>query len=139
MTLHNKGLARRFFEEICAEGRLELVEELVAADYLGNDPIATTSRIGREELQAALARYRRVVPAMAFHIEDQLAEDDRVATRWRFSGRIAVSSLPTLTTDAELAFGGISVMRFLAGRQVESWSQIEASAVVSRLRRLCRE
>jgi hypothetical protein len=42
-------------------------------------------------------------------IDDELAEEDRVVTRW------------TATTSRH-EWNGVSVFRMLAGRQVESWT-----------------
>ncbi len=50
MSEENKAVARRFFEEVHSQGKVELVEELMAADYIakGAGPYCRRSRSSQE-------------------------------------------------------------------------------------------
>ena len=56
---------------------------------------------------------RRALPDLHVKIDDQIAEDDRVATCWRapHRGQRASASAP--------CYVGISIVRLLAGKQVD--------------------
>jgi predicted ester cyclase len=59
-----------------------------------------------------VSRGRRAHPDLYIKIDDQIAEEDRVATRWR------------ATTEAPVAcYAGISIVRLLAGKQVDSHTE----------------
>jgi predicted ester cyclase len=55
---------------------------------------------------------RRAHPDLYIKIDDQIAEDDRVATRWRAT-----------STDRTQCYAGISIVRLLAGKQVDSHTE----------------
>jgi predicted ester cyclase len=110
----NKRKVRLFVEAVLNEGRLELVEELVATDYLGRVPRIESAVHGPEGVRQLVARGRRAHPDLYVKIDDQIAEDDRVATRWR------ATIAPTGHTPS---YSGISIVRLLAGKQVESHTE----------------
>jgi predicted SnoaL-like aldol condensation-catalyzing enzyme len=105
----NKHKVRRFVEDVWNEGRLELIDELVAADYLGRFSWIAAGVVGREGVHELVSSGRQAHPGLYVKIEDQIAEDDLVVMRWR------------ATEDAVSArCSGISVVRLLAGRLVDS-------------------
>ena len=112
----NKRKVRLFVEAVWNEGRLELIDELVAADYLGRVPRIERGVHGPEGVRRLVAHGRRAHPDLYVKIDDQIAEDDRVATRWR-----ATTSAPG--DDRPPCYAGISIIRLLAGKQVESHTE----------------
>jgi predicted ester cyclase len=102
----NKRKVRLFVEAVWNEGRLELIDELVAADYIGRFPPIDGAVHGPEGVRRLVSRGRRAYPDLYVKIEDQIAEEDRVATRWR--------------ATATECYAGISIIRLLAGKQVDS-------------------
>ena len=102
----NKRKVRLFVEAVWNEGRLELIDELVAADYVGRVPHIESGVLGPEGVRRLVSSSRRAHPDLYVKIEDQVAEDDRVATRWR--------------TGGTPYYAGISIVRLLAGKQVDS-------------------
>ena len=112
----NKQKVRLFIEAVVNEGRLELIDDLVAADYAGDIPSAKRRVTGRDELRQLLIARRLTHPDLHIKIDDEIAEDDRVVLRWRAT---ASSPRPPSTTDTPQCWFGISVIRLLAGRQVD--------------------
>jgi hypothetical protein len=110
----NKRKIRLFVEAVWNEGRLELIDELVAADYVGRVPRIETGVRGPEGVRRLVSCGRRAHPDLYVKIEDQIAEDDRVATRWR------ATTAPTGSTPC---YAGISIIRLLAGKQVDSHTE----------------
>jgi predicted ester cyclase len=119
----NKRKVVLFVEAVWNEGRLELIDELVTADYLGRVPCIEREVHGPEGVRRLVACGRRSHPDLYVKIDDQIAEDDRVATRWRAM---------TAANGRAPAYAGISVVRLLAGKQVESYTEytsVEAASV----------
>jgi len=121
----NKRKVLLFVEAVWNEGRLELIDELVAADYLGRVPLIERGVHGPEGVRRLVAHGRRAHPGLYVKIDDQIAEDDRVATRWR-----------AMTTGRTPCYSGVSIIRLLAGKQVESHTEYSnvASATGDALR-----
>jgi predicted SnoaL-like aldol condensation-catalyzing enzyme len=109
----NKRKVRLFVEAVWNEGRLELIDELVAADYIGRFPPIDGAVHGPEGVRRLVSRGRSAYPDLYVKIEDQIAEDDRVATRWR----------ATALSGESQCYVGISIVRLLAGKQVDSHTE----------------
>lgn len=124
----NKHRVRVFIEAVLNEGRLELIDELVAVDFIGHIACAQACVVGRPGLRGLVSSQRRLYPDLYVKIEDEIAEDDRVVTRWRAIATRPGSRSPTGRVPC---FEGISVVRLLAGKQVDAHTQCTIFAPVS--------
>ena len=119
----NKEKVRLFVEAVWNEGRLELIDELVAADYVGRVPRIERGVHGPDGVRRLVSRGRRAHPDLYVKIEDQIAEEDRVATRWRATTKAPVGGTTTAPTGRTQCYAGISIIRLLAGKQVDSHTE----------------
>jgi hypothetical protein len=119
----NKRVVREFFEQVFNEGRLELIDELVAKDFIGRLGCVAPVLNGPAELRQFVSTRRAVCRGLHIRIEDQIAEDDRVVTRWRASARPPQSPVDTAGGDPPPRCAGITIIRLLAGKQVEARTQ----------------
>jgi len=121
----NKQKARMFVEAVLNEGRIELIDELVAVDYVGDIRCHEQTVIGRAELRRLVIAHRRTYPDLYIKIEDEIAEQDRVVLRWR-----ATATTPRTggTGGSRCCWTGISVIRLLAGRQVDTYTALAPGA-----------
>jgi hypothetical protein len=118
----NKRKVRQFFEEVLNEGRLELIDELVANDFIGRLGFVTSTLKGPDDVRRFVSRQRCAWPDLFIKIEDQIAEDDRVVTLWRVTTRAPHS--PTRSTSIGISHcAGITIIRLLAGKQVDAHTQ----------------
>jgi predicted SnoaL-like aldol condensation-catalyzing enzyme len=124
----NKRKVRLFVEAVWNEGRLELIDELVAANYLGRVPRIETGVHGPEGVRRLVTCGRRAHPDLYIKIDDQIAEDDRVATRWRATTIAPGARATTASTGRTPCYVGISIIRLLAGKQVESHTEYTSVA-----------
>ena len=124
-----KALVRRFIEEVWNNGRLELVDELVSADYLDHSmPLP-----GREGLKQWISGTSAAFDHQSI-IEDQISEDDRSVLRITFK----------VTQKGEwrgIAPGGQQAQtvayrtyRVAGGKIVEHWGFVDGNKLESELR-----
>ena len=100
-TEANKALVRRFYEEI-DKGNLAAMDELVAEDYIDHSPPPFPGlSSGRAGLKQAFEIFWVATPGQ-HHIEDQIAEGDKVVTRIRVTGTHE-DDLPGISEDREQA------------------------------------
>jgi hypothetical protein len=118
----NKLKVRLFVEAVWNEGRLELIDELVAADYVGHFACAGPDVAGPEGARRLVASRRRADPGLYIKIVDQIAEDDRVVTCWQ-----ATTAASDARAGRAACYAGISVIRLLAGKQVDSRTECTVS------------
>ena len=82
----NKALVRRFYEEI-DKGNIDVLDELVAENYIDHNPPPFPGLpAGREGLKQAFRIFKEATPGR-HEIDDQVAEGDKVVTRLTAYGR----------------------------------------------------
>jgi predicted ester cyclase len=124
MTLaeQNKALVRRFYEEI-DKGNIGVLDELVAEDYIDHNPPPFPGlESGREGLKQIFKIFQHATPGY-HHIEDQIAEGDRVVTRLTSIGRHDGDLPGAPKTGNDLKMTSITIHRLANGRLVEKWSE----------------
>src|SRR5262245_26296164 len=85
--MDNKQIARRVLEEAFGKGNYNVADECLAADHVSNDPNNPPNYMkGPNGLKMIAKIYRTAFPDLAVTIDDQLADGDRVVTRWTCRG-----------------------------------------------------
>jgi len=82
----NKALVRRFLEAQ-ANGEPDTVKEMLAPDFVVHEWSQDQEPDHRERYLRALAEERAAFSDIRYIIEDQIAEGDKVMTRWTGRGR----------------------------------------------------
>jgi len=86
-TESNKAIARRFLEEVFGQGKLAVADEIVAPDHVDHGPGALPGvPHGPEGSKMLVTGYRNAFPDIHFTIDEQIAEGDKVVTRWTGHG-----------------------------------------------------
>ena len=86
MTIdRNKTIVRRFIKEVLAGGNVDLVDELLAPDYV-NPSMGVTNRAG---FKAVISGLKFSAPAREFEIADVVAEGDSVVFRGNMNFSLA--------------------------------------------------
>ena len=108
-TEENKVLLRRLFEEVWNQGNLAAVDELLAADYVLHDPAMLIR--GPEGFKAYVSAFRAAFPDIHATIEDQIAEEDKVAMRAHFEAAYAFDPMQSepLKGLFDLAGDGVGI------------------------------
>jgi predicted SnoaL-like aldol condensation-catalyzing enzyme len=112
----NKRKVRLFVETVWNEGRLELVDELVADDYVGRVACAQSGVRGPLGVRELVSRGRGAHPGLHVKLEDQIADEDQVAVRWLATSTGPLGPVP--------CYAGLTIVRLLAGKQVDSHTEL---------------
>jgi steroid delta-isomerase-like uncharacterized protein len=130
----NKALVRREFEEMFNRGGdLDAAEEFYASDYVMHEPTTGDIR-GVEEARHYAATYREAFPDLVTTIEDQLGDEDKVATRFRGRGTHTGETEDFgPATGNRIEITGITVDRFADGRIVEEWTNFDALGLLQQI------
>ena len=118
----NKVIARRHFEELWTDGKLAVADEIYATDavgHCGNLPDQT----GYPECEKEGVRQDRVAFADGIAtVEDQVAEGDKVLTRWRFRGTHTGPLYGNPASGHDISVSGFHVHRIIDGKITEIWA-----------------
>lgn len=121
-----KAIARRHFAETWNAGRLEAIDELFASDFLFH--ITGSPEIhGLEGYRRHVAMYRAAFPDLHVTVEDQIAEGDKVVTRFSAAGTHRGEVMGVAPTGMHVPrVTGITIHRVRDGRIVELWANWDA-------------
>jgi steroid delta-isomerase-like uncharacterized protein len=130
----NKTVSRRFFEEVFSKGKLNLLDELITTDHVNNGPGSIPGLpTGIEGTKQLVTVYRNAFPDVHFTIDEQIAEGDKVVTRWSAQGthKGELAGLPA--TGKSSTVTGIAVDRLVNGKIAESWGIFDEFGMMQQL------
>jgi predicted ester cyclase len=127
----NKALVRRFYEEI-DKGNIDAMDELVAEDYLDHSPPPFGFEPGRKGLKQAFELFWKATPGY-HHIEDQIAEGDKVVTRLTSYGKHEGDLPGAPATGNEMKMTSITIHRIANGKLVEKWAEKDMIALLTQI------
>ena len=133
-TEENRAVAHRELEELYNQGgNLDAAEEIYTPDFVGHEPAAGDIR-GVEGAKQYAATMRLAFPDLSCIVEDQLAEGDKVVTRWSAHGthQGETEDLGPATGN-RMQITGISVEKFADGKVAESWDSFDALGMMQQL------
>jgi steroid delta-isomerase-like uncharacterized protein len=133
MSEQNKAISRRLVEEAFNEGKLEVVDELVASDFVNHDPSSPEDLRGPEGLKAFIRSYRSAFPDIHVRIEDQIAQGDKVVSRWSGSGTQKGELLGMPASGKQARVTGITIDRLEGGKIIESWNNWDTLGMLQQL------
>ncbi len=120
MSAANKELSRRF-TELFSTGDEALAEEILSSDVVFHGTTGDGELHGIDEMKAFVAGYRRAFPDARSTVEDQVAEGDKVVTRWRARGTHRGELGPVPPTGRAFEIEGVTIERIAGGRIAEVW------------------
>ena len=119
MSEANKAIVRRFYEEVENQGKVELIDELVATDFHdAYNMVAPFPVVGSDGIKKLVAALRS---SGNFHlnVEDLIAEGDKVVCRMS-SNRTA-----TAPTGEDVKLQLVEILRIANGKIAERWVIID--------------
>lgn len=130
MREKNKAVARDFLDEIWNRSNFAVVDDFLARDYDGH---SSTVIRGPEGAVAFIPRLREAFPDFEFSILDQIAEGDKVATRWILSGTHEgeFQGVPPSGTHVEMT--GITIFRVANGKLIEGWTNEDVHGMLQQI------
>ncbi len=117
-TEANKAHARRMVDEVANGGRVDLIDELIAPDFVDHSapPGVPPTRDGAKALMAML---RSAFPDLHATVEDVVAEADKVVQRTRASGTMRGEFMGMPPSGKSATWDQIHILRFEDGKEVE--------------------
>ena len=123
MAEDNKDLSRRFFE-VMSSGNVDWFDEVISPNYVNHDPIFPEDVHGVEGVKETMSGYLDAFPDLKMTVQDQIAEGDKVFTRWVAEG----------THQGELMGIPPSGNRVhVEGKFVESWDNWDALGMMQQM------
>ena len=115
MSAKNKAAAQVAFE-VWSTGDLERLDRFVSPTVVNRDPYDPQGAEGLVGMKASILMSRTRYPDLHLTVEDQIAEGDKVATRWTGS---------MTHNGRRVTLEGITIDRFENGMIVEAWRSMD--------------
>jgi steroid delta-isomerase-like uncharacterized protein len=128
----NKEIVRRIAEEPW-RGNYDVIDEHVAADYVGHDPSMPEPIRGPAGFREFVRTYQDAFRNARITVEEQLAEGDLVATRWTGRGIHEGELMGVQPTGKETTVTGITISRLKDGKVAEEWSSWDTFGMLVQL------
>jgi predicted ester cyclase len=116
-----KALLYRITEEIWNQGNVELIDELIADDFIDNIEMPGIEGTGKERYRASVVMMRNAFPDYRNPIDFVVAEGDIVATFGRTTGTHKGEFMGLAPTGRQIDLLAIGALRFRNGQAVERW------------------
>jgi steroid delta-isomerase-like uncharacterized protein len=129
----NKALARRVLDEMFNKGNLDVADELLAPDYVDHDPAMAEDIHGPEGFKEYVGAYRSAFSDLHLEIEDQIAEGDKVVTRWTGTGTHDGELAGIPPTGNRVTLPGMEIVRISDGKLVEGWEGYDMANLMRQL------
>jgi steroid delta-isomerase-like uncharacterized protein len=134
MSEENKAIGRRVVEEIYGGRNVDAADEIYSADYVDHDPTTPDEmRRGPEGIRQQAAMYHSAFQPLDMRVEDQVAEGDRVVTRWSGRGTHSGELMGVAATGKEVSVKGITIARIADGKIQEEWTDWNALGLMEQI------
>ena len=132
MSEENKALVRRWFAEL-DKGNWQIVDDLIAVDYIDHNPPLPDMAPGREGVKQANALLRAAFPDVRHTVEDQIAEGDKVVTRTVCSATHTSTFQGIPATGRHVSVAEIQITRMKDGKVAERWSLLDVPSLLKQI------
>jgi serine phosphatase RsbU (regulator of sigma subunit)/predicted ester cyclase len=132
----NMALARRFMEARI-KGNLEAVDEMMAPDFVNHTSLLSVQEPDRDDAIRAIAQLSRAISNPSIHFEDQVAQGDKVVSRFVVHATHDRGELMGVApTGRELTWMPFFIHRIEGGKIAEEWAPSMGLSELLRRQRL---
>jgi steroid delta-isomerase-like uncharacterized protein len=132
MTIDNKAVVRRYYEDVLNRGNLAALEAIAHADHVEHDPLPGQGGGGLAGLRKRVEMLRDGLQPQ-FTIEQVVAEGDTVVVRWTNRGRHVAPFLGIPATNKSFTIAGIDIHVLRDGKLAEHHHVVDQLAMMQQL------
>jgi len=130
-TQNNTTTVQDFLDAAWNRGDSSVIERTVAEHHVEHEPDG--DEVGRGHLIETVLAYRTAFPDLRMSFEDQIAESDRVVTRWTASGTHLGELNGIGATGRAAHVSGVFIHRLADGQITESWTMFDQIGLLLQL------
>jgi predicted ester cyclase len=127
----SKNLVQRMYGEAWNLGKLEVIDDLCAGDYVGIGPYG--NEIGPEAVKRGVVGRRAAFPDIHVEIDEMIAAYDKVVARLTFTGTHEGEFQSIKPTHKEVTWSGIWIYRVANGKFVERWHSYDMLGILQQI------
>lgn len=128
----NEETARRFYDEVLNKGNVDLIDSLVAADFIDHTPSP-----GQDSTVAGLKKWvsemRTGFPDSKIEVLHIFTKGDQVMTHIRQTGTNSGPMMGRPATNKAIDMRGVDIIGFRDGKAYEHWGYFEEMKMMTQL------
>jgi len=132
-TEENKAIVRRVNDEVWSEGHLDVIDELIADDFIATVVGAPEQIRGPQGFREFVGIYRKAFPDLRITVDEQFAEGETVVTRWTATGTNEGELMGMPATGKQATTAGININRISGGKLVEGWGLFDQLGLLQQI------
>ena len=129
----NKAVILRLYDEVFSQGNIDLIDELMADDFVEHEELPPGIPPGKEAPIAFLGMFRAAFPDFRATVEEMLEDGDKVITRARFSGTHQGEFMGIPATGNAFDVAVIDIVEFRDGKAVAHWGVMDQAGMMQQL------
>lgn len=127
----NKAKVQRFYEEILRRGKLDVIDQIVAPNFVDHNPNNPTH--DRAGLMQFVKMMRTAFPDVSAKVVDLIGEGDRVAARITITGTHLGDFMGMPPSGKRFEIGCIDIVRCVDGKALEHWTEADDLGMLKQL------
>jgi steroid delta-isomerase-like uncharacterized protein len=132
-TEENKAIVRRVNDEVWSAGHLDVIDELIADDFVATVVGAPEQIRGPQGFREFVGLYRKAFPDLRITIDEQFAEGETVVTRWTATGTNEGELMGMPATGKQATTAGININRISGGKLIEGWGLFDQLGLLQQI------
>lgn len=117
----NKKLAQQFYLNVFNDINETVAHEILAEEFKVHALPPLKPIIGVDTFLTRVKAFHHAFPDVKYVVEDQVAEGDKVATRFSASGTHTNAFLGVDATNKKVTWTGIAIHHIKNGKIIENW------------------
>ena len=131
MSDENKAVVRAFLMEVIGSHDADARPDLIAPGYVSH--FGSMPPLDHEGWKQMAGGFFTAFPDLELTIQDEVAEGDRVAVRWTWTGTHTGDLMGMAPTGKHVETGGMGVYRVVDGQIAEEWVLEDMMGVMQQL------
>jgi predicted ester cyclase len=132
-TEEKRNVLKRISREIFSEGRIEVIDDLIAPDFVDHDPLPGISP-NREGLKDLVHLFQTSFPGITIEVQHLVVEGDKAVDHIRFAGTHAGDFMGIPPTGKRMDTSAIVISRVGPDARVaERWQRFGAMKMMQQL------
>lgn len=133
MSDTNKAHCMRIYNEVFNEGKLDVVDEVIAADAIDHSPPPGSTGDTRDDLKEFARTFRDAFPDARFTVREMIAEGDLVAAYATFEGTHQGEFMGVPPTGKRVSMEFMDLIRVVDGECTEHWGVGDVASLMQQI------
>ena len=133
MLNENKQLIIRYFDEVWNNGKLDVLDEIIAPTYINHNPGSPNPIPGPEGLKPIVEGIRKAFPDLRYEIKNMVVYDDQIAVHTIMHGTHNGDFFGLAPTNKVVEVAQMQIERVINNQIVEHWRVTDELSMLKQL------